>query len=131
MWVKLLCAKLLCAEVAVWLPRVQHVNKLCGLCMHTGTDVARKMVILGRECGLAIEMQQVTVESLVPPQLADAKSAEDFMHQLPQVLPTQSSDVVLVFVTLYKLALSSTGQILYQPSQPTKFMQLLETALTH
>ncbi|KAL3159243.1 hypothetical protein ABBQ32_011213 [Trebouxia sp. C0010 RCD-2024] len=96
-----------------------------------GTDVARKMVILGRECGLAIEMQQVTVESLVPPQLADAKSAEDFMHQLPQVLPTQSSDVVLVFVTLYKLALSSTGQILYQPSQPTKFMQLLETALTH
>ena len=51
----------------------------------TGTDVARKMIILGRECGLAIEMQQVTVESLVPPQLANAKSAEDFMDQLPQV----------------------------------------------
>lgn len=55
--------------------------------LHAGTDVARKMIILGRECGLAIEMQQVTVESLVPPQLADAKSAQDFMHQLPQVLP--------------------------------------------
>ena len=47
------------------------------------------MVILGRECGLAIEMQQVTVQSLVPPQLADAKSAEDFMQQLPQVLSTE------------------------------------------
>lgn len=46
------------------------------------------MVILGRECGLAIEMQQVTVQSLVPPQLADAKSAEEFMQQLPQVLST-------------------------------------------
>ena len=54
-----------------------------------GTDVARKMVILGRECGLAIEMEQVTVQSLVPPQLADAKSAEEFMQQLPQVLAMQ------------------------------------------
>lgn len=51
-----------------------------------GIDVARKMIILGRECGLAIEMQQVTVQSLVPPQLADAQSAEEFMQQLPQVL---------------------------------------------
>ena len=50
-----------------------------------GTDVARKMIILGRECGLAIEMQQVTVQSLVPPQLADVQSADDFMAQLPQV----------------------------------------------
>ena len=44
------------------------------------------MIILGRECGLAIEMQQVTVQSLVPPQLTDAQSAEEFMQQLPQVL---------------------------------------------
>jgi len=43
------------------------------------------MIILGRECGLAIEMQQVTVQSLVPPQLAETQSADDFMAQLPQV----------------------------------------------
>lgn len=49
-----------------------------------GTDVARKMIILGRECGLAIDMQQVTVQSLVPPQLTDTQSADDFMTQLPQ-----------------------------------------------
>ena len=46
------------------------------------------MIILGRECGLAIEMQQVSVQSLVPPQLADAQSAEDFMARLPQVCAT-------------------------------------------
>ena len=50
-----------------------------------GTDVARKMIILGRECGLAVEMQSVKVQSLVPPQLAEAQSADDFMAQLPQV----------------------------------------------
>ncbi len=50
-----------------------------------GTDVARKMIILGRECGLAVEMQQVHVQSLVPPQLADTQSADDFMGRLPQV----------------------------------------------
>lgn len=68
---------------------------------HAGTDVARKMIILGRECGLAIEMQQVTVQSLVPPQLADAQSAEEFMQQLPQVLvhPAVSSPL-LSFVAL-------------------------------
>lgn len=53
--------------------------------MSAGTDVARKMIILGRECGLAVEMQQVKVQSLVPPQLADTASADDFMAQLPQV----------------------------------------------
>ena len=50
-----------------------------------GTDVARKMIILGRECGLAIEMDQVTVQSLVPEQLADVTSVDDFMTALPQV----------------------------------------------
>ncbi len=43
------------------------------------------MIILGRECGLAVEMQQVHVQSLVPPQLADTQSADDFMERLPQV----------------------------------------------
>ena len=48
------------------------------------------MIILGRECGLAIDMQQVTVQSLVPPQLTDTQSADDFMTQLPQVCPALS-----------------------------------------
>lgn len=49
-----------------------------------GTDVARKMIILGRECGLAVDMQSVKVQSLVPPQLAESQSADEFMAQLPK-----------------------------------------------
>lgn len=44
------------------------------------------MIILGRECGLAIEMDQVKVQSLVPDQVSSVESAEDFMLALPQVI---------------------------------------------
>ena len=49
----------------------------------SGMDVARKLIILGREMGLALELKDVKVESLVPPELAD-DSIEDFMTRLPQ-----------------------------------------------
>jgi aspartokinase/homoserine dehydrogenase 1 len=41
-----------------------------------GTDVQRKVVITARECGLDLSMEDVPVESLVPPALADWKPAE-------------------------------------------------------
>jgi aspartokinase/homoserine dehydrogenase 1 len=49
----------------------------------SGADVARKLIILGREMGLALELQDVKVESLVPHDLAHGAS-EDFMSQLPR-----------------------------------------------
>jgi aspartokinase/homoserine dehydrogenase 1 len=49
----------------------------------SGTDVARKLIILGREMGLPLELQAVRVESLVPADLA-AGSIDDFMEQLPR-----------------------------------------------
>jgi bifunctional aspartokinase / homoserine dehydrogenase 1 len=49
----------------------------------SGTDVARKLTILGREMGLELELADVTVESLVPPQLRRGSIAE-FMEQLPR-----------------------------------------------
>jgi aspartokinase/homoserine dehydrogenase 1 len=49
----------------------------------SGTDVARKLIILGREMGLPLELKGVKVESLVPADLA-AGSIDEFMAQLPR-----------------------------------------------
>ena len=49
----------------------------------SGTDVARKLIILGREIGLQLELDDVVVESLVPPELA-ACAADEFLARLPQ-----------------------------------------------
>lgn len=49
----------------------------------SGTDVARKLIILGREMGLDLELSDVQVESLVPSGLEQG-SIEDFLQRLPQ-----------------------------------------------
>jgi bifunctional aspartokinase / homoserine dehydrogenase 1 len=49
----------------------------------SGTDFARKMIILGREMGLKLEMKDVVVESLVPKGL-ESGSIDEFLAKLPQ-----------------------------------------------
>jgi aspartokinase/homoserine dehydrogenase 1 len=49
-----------------------------------GVDVARKLVIMARECGMALELEQVQVESLVPPALGEVTRAE-FIERLPEL----------------------------------------------
>jgi aspartokinase/homoserine dehydrogenase 1 len=49
----------------------------------SGTDFARKVIILGREMGLKIEMKDVQVESLIPAGL-EKGSIDDFMNGLPK-----------------------------------------------
>ena len=49
----------------------------------SGMDVARKLIILGREMGLTLELADVAVEGLVPSSLRDC-GMEDFMARLPE-----------------------------------------------
>ncbi len=49
----------------------------------SGTDVARKLIILAREMGLKLELRDVRVESLVPSDLTGG-SSEEFLAQLPR-----------------------------------------------
>ena len=49
----------------------------------SGQDVARKLIILGREMGLPLELKDVKVESLVPADLA-ADTIDEFMTHLPR-----------------------------------------------
>eukprot|EP00242_Pyramimonas_sp_CCMP2087_P015879 CAMPEP_0198211982 /NCGR_PEP_ID=MMETSP1445-20131203/25451_1 /TAXON_ID=36898 /ORGANISM="Pyramimonas sp., Strain CCMP2087" /LENGTH=873 /DNA_ID=CAMNT_0043886345 /DNA_START=316 /DNA_END=2937 /DNA_ORIENTATION=- len=49
----------------------------------SGTDVARKVVILARESGLNISMEDVPVQSLVPAELMEC-SIDEFMQRLPE-----------------------------------------------
>ena len=49
----------------------------------SGMDVARKLIILGREMGLTLEVSDVQVEGLVPVALTQC-SVEEFMARLPE-----------------------------------------------
>ena len=50
----------------------------------SGTDVARKALILARELGLSISMTDVHVEPLVPQQIIDTRELEPFFSELQQ-----------------------------------------------
>jgi aspartokinase/homoserine dehydrogenase 1 len=49
----------------------------------SGVDVARKLIILGREMGLTLEISDVQIEGLVPEALTKC-SVEEFMARLPE-----------------------------------------------
>src|SRR5207237_8276758 len=50
----------------------------------SGTDVARKIVILGREMGLRLELSDVELEGLIPASLGGCTVGE-FMNRLPEL----------------------------------------------
>ena len=50
----------------------------------SGTDVARKLIILAREIGLDLELADVELEGLVPRSLQSA-SAEEFLARVPEL----------------------------------------------
>jgi aspartokinase/homoserine dehydrogenase 1 len=60
----------------------------------SGRDVARKAVILAREAGLDLELEDLEVESLAPPALAHA-SVDEFLERLPDFDAPMAERVVL------------------------------------
>ncbi|WP_054688166.1 bifunctional aspartate kinase/homoserine dehydrogenase I [Pantoea stewartii] len=51
----------------------------------SGTDVARKLLILAREAGYKHEMHDIEIEPLLPAHLTAIADVEQFMQQLPDV----------------------------------------------
>nr|CAB3480738.1 unnamed protein product [Digitaria exilis] len=49
----------------------------------SGTDVARKVIILARESGLRLELSDIPVRSLVPEALRSCTSADEYLQKLP------------------------------------------------
>ena len=71
----------------------------------SGMDVARKVVILAREMGLSLELDDVAIEGLVPDSLQEG-TVEEFLQRLPEhddamtdiLRNAQAEDKVLRFV---------------------------------
>jgi bifunctional aspartokinase / homoserine dehydrogenase 1 len=50
-----------------------------------GTDSARKILVLIREAGFKLELTDIKVENLVPPEYRKIVSSEEFMKRLPEL----------------------------------------------
>lgn len=72
----------------------------------SGTDVARKILILSRECGLSLELGDIPIQNLVPVDCREQKTTEEFL----QALQKHDSD----FETLRKEAESKQQKLRYQ-----------------
>jgi aspartokinase/homoserine dehydrogenase 1 len=93
----------------------------------SGTDVARKAVILAREAGLSLELTDIAVESLVPAALAKA-SVDDFLKHLPdfdapmaeRVAAAKKNGKVLRYVATIDVAAATAkvGLEAFPPSHP-------------
>jgi aspartokinase/homoserine dehydrogenase 1 len=51
----------------------------------SGLDVARKVLIIARESGLELELEDIELESVIPEELASIEDAQTFMQRLPEL----------------------------------------------
>lgn len=59
----------------------------------SGLDVARKVLVIAREAGLALELDDIELDSVVPDELAQIDDADEFLKQLPAFDETFQSKI--------------------------------------
>jgi len=72
----------------------------------SGLDVARKVLIIAREVGLDLELEDIKLQSVIPDELAQIQDADEFMRKLPsldasidqQIKTAESQNQVLKYV---------------------------------
>jgi aspartokinase/homoserine dehydrogenase 1 len=72
----------------------------------SGMDIARKVLIVAREAGLNLELDDVKIDSLLTPELVACASADEFMQKLPDLdisiqqlnLQAQTEQLVLRYI---------------------------------
>lgn len=51
----------------------------------SGMDIARKVLIIARESGLSLELEDVKIDSLLTPELENCETIDEFMSKLPSL----------------------------------------------
>ncbi len=51
----------------------------------SGQDVARKLLILARECGYPLELEDIEVDGVLPKGFSEGKTAAEFLAMLPEL----------------------------------------------
>jgi aspartokinase/homoserine dehydrogenase 1 len=75
----------------------------------SGMDIARKVLIIAREAGLKLELEDVEIDSLLTAELVDCSSIDEFMQKLPNIdksihqLNQQAQDEELVLRYIGKI----------------------------
>lgn len=97
----------------------------------SGTDVARKILILAREAGYALELDDIEKTPFVPQQYLDTDSVEDFMQKVKELDPIfeqerqqrEAKGLALRYVATFENGKASIGFKEVDESDPLFFLE--------
>lgn len=101
----------------------------------SGMDVARKVIILARECGLQLQLDDIKIDKLLPESLSALDSVDEFLEKLPsfdaeieaQRKDADSSGMVLRFVGIVDVKANQGAVKLVRLPKSDPFAQLSGT----